>query len=310
MLKVFVGTLLAFFISGPLVLAEQPTNPTGNTQQDTSRVITLGADLDPDQRVAMLRVFGFTAEEAGQLGVPILSVTNAEEQAMLGGTVPDTAIGTRAISSAFVEQRQPGQGINVERYNITYITDAMYGNALVTGGVRDARVVVAAPISVSGTAALTGIFKAFERVAGRALSEQAKSTAGQELVATGQLGEQLGNKDKASELVARVKEQVANKGIEDPNRIRQIVVKVAADLNVKLTKEQTDQVTDVAVKVSRLDVNASDIRNQVRDLGQSITNLNPSTETRNVLQKLLDFLTRLFSQFFGAVFGLASRLWS
>lgn len=282
-------------------------NPAGGGPS-TEKVVTLGDDLTPEQRVAMLRVFGLTAQQAAEAGIPLLTVTNAEERAMLADSVPSEAIGSRAVSSALVERRPAGEGISVERYNITYVTDAMYGNALVTGGVRDARVVVAAPMNVSGTAALTGVFKAFEQASGKQLPPQAKATAGQELVTTGQLGEEIGNKDKAAELVARVKERVASDNLTDPDRVREIVVKVAGDLHIKLTTEQIEKVTAVGTKVAELNLRASDLRGQVASLRQQLNDLAPSADTRNLLQRLLDFLSRLFSQFFTTIVGLVDRL--
>ncbi len=110
------------------------------------RVVTLGADLDAEQQQSILRIFGVKEGES----VRQLTVTNAEERALLGDELPADVIGSKAISSALVETTAAGSGIKVERYNITFVTPAMYGNALVTAGVKDARVVVAAPVLLLG----------------------------------------------------------------------------------------------------------------------------------------------------------------
>ena len=49
-----------------------------------------------------------------------------------------------------------------DRKNINWVTDAMYTNALITAGVKDAEIQITAPFKVSGTAALTGLMKAYE----------------------------------------------------------------------------------------------------------------------------------------------------
>ncbi len=50
----------------------------------------------------------------------------------------------------------------------------MYANALVTAGVENAEVDITAPFNVSGTAALTGVMKAFEKATGKQISTEAK----------------------------------------------------------------------------------------------------------------------------------------
>jgi uncharacterized protein YpuA (DUF1002 family) len=304
-MRSWVSICMALWLCGAATAASQ-TVTMNDTAVDQARVITLGADLDPEQRVAMLRVFGYTAAEATEAGISILTITNEEERALLGSELPESSIGSYAISSAYVEQLSPGGGISIERYNITYITDLMYANALVTAGVRDARVMVAAPIAVSGTAALTGILKAFEKAMGAELTPGAKQTAGQELVATSRLADELGDKDKAAQLFALVKEQVTDKQPSSPTGVRDIVVQVAGDLNVRLSDEQTDQIADVAVKVKALGVRAQDLREQIRNIGEEIKNLEPEKETRNLLQRIIDFIARIISQFISTIASLVA----
>ena len=119
-----------------------------------SRVV-LGADLTEEQIATVYRLFGI---ERGS--VEELTVTNAEERSYLKGFVDDKVIGKYAISCVYVELLEEGKGLSVETYNVTWCTSEMYKNALVTAGVKDAKIIVAAPFEVSGTAALTGIYKA------------------------------------------------------------------------------------------------------------------------------------------------------
>ena len=57
-------------------------------------------------------------------------------------------------------------GITVETHNIDWVTGDMYRGALLTAGIYDANIIVAAPFDVSGTAALLGIYKAYEDITG------------------------------------------------------------------------------------------------------------------------------------------------
>ncbi|MDT3699889.1 MAG: DUF1002 domain-containing protein [Thermincola sp.] len=69
-----------------------------------------------------------------------------------------------------------------------------------------------------------------------------KQVSNEDLVKTGELGEQIGN-DKAAELILLVKEQVAAEGTRDPDRIKQIVSEVAGDLKITLNSRQIDDIT-------------------------------------------------------------------
>lgn len=277
-----------------LVLTIQPVVCASNVE----RVVTLGADLSDEQRNSILRVFNIPA------GADLrqITVTNAEERALLGDDLPAEVIGSKAISSALVELLGAGDGIKVERYNITFVTPAMYGNALVTAGVKDARIVVAAPTPVSGTAALTGIFKGFEKATGHELPPEAKETAGDELITTGELARQIGE-SKASELMARVKERVVGENLQDPASIRNVVSNVAQELQVKLSTQQINQVTNVIVRISHLQLEAAQLRGQLAGLRESVENLASSKQAKSWLQQILDFFLRLFNRLFASLIG-------
>lgn len=303
----FICLLLMAAVGGAPVVAGAGSAPAAvGSVAGSEQVVTLGADLTLEQRDAMLRVFGLSAPLVQEKGIPLLTVTNAEEHVLLSGQVAPGVIGSRAISSAMVEKLGPGAGISVERYNITFVTASMYGNALVTAGVRDARVIVAAPSPVSGTAALTGVFKAFERATGEQLQPQAKEVAGRELVTTGELARDLGNQGQAAELVARVKERVAGAGPNDPQQVRQIVLQVASELDVRLSQEQADQVTGLAVEIARLGWRADELRTQVQGLREQFADAVGGQG--GWLQRIIDYLARLFSRFFAALAAFIGRV--
>ena len=122
----------------------------------------LGADLSEDQIALVYQAFGVMRGSVIEL-----KVTNAEERIYLQGYVDPSVIGTRAISSVYVELLSEGSNMDVTTSNITWCTPEMYISALATAGITDAKVVVAAPFAVSGTAALAGIYKAYEDMTGK-----------------------------------------------------------------------------------------------------------------------------------------------
>ncbi len=81
----------------------------------------------------MLNLFG--ADE----NTKIIEVTNEEEREYLGEYIDEKLLGTRAISSVYVEKLPEGEGITVDTRNITWVTNDMYRNAIVTAGIKDAK---------------------------------------------------------------------------------------------------------------------------------------------------------------------------
>lgn len=252
-------------------------------------VVSLGADLTIEQQKQMLDYMNVDRDD-----INLVTVTNEEEAAYLKGTSAEDKIGTRAISSAYVEELEKGKGISVETYNITWVSEDMYANALVTAGVKDARVIAAAPFKVSGTAALTGIIKAFEEITGKKLDEDAKRVANEEMVVTGELGEELGDKKKASELVKRVKEEVVEKGITDREDIKRIILEIQQDLNIKLDESQIQQLLNLMDKLKNIDINLKDLKEQVTKIGEKVRDIaEGNEEVKSFLQKIVDLLNQL-----------------
>ncbi len=265
----------------------------GSAAAEYSRVVTFGADLSGAQRTMLAAEFGVNLAQAD---VPVVEITNAEERRYLEGLVADNLIGNRAISSALVEMLPEGQGINVETRNITWVTTDMYENALVTAGISDARIIVAAPFPVSGTAALTGIFKAVEHATGRSLGNTSKKIANEELVRTGQLGQEIG-KEKATRLILLVKERIVRERPETRVEIRQIIVNVAGDLNINLTERQIEDITTLMQRVSSLKLNIGDISRQITGLRTEVEkNIKNSAEVKGWVTRLLDLINQLIQQ--------------
>jgi uncharacterized protein YpuA (DUF1002 family) len=265
-----------------------------------SRVVTLGADLTKPQRTMIASEFNINL---GENNTPVIEVTNQEERKYLEGLVPDDVIGNRAISSALVEILPAGQGIKVQAKNITWVTDNMYANALATAKVKDARVLISAPFPVSGTAALTGIFKGFEIATGSTLGESNKKIANEELVRTGELGQEIG-KDKAAELILLVKEKIAAEGTRDPARIKQIIINVAGDLNINLDNRQIDDITSLMERISGLNLQAKDLTSQLSGIKGTVERaIGEGEQIKNWLQRIMEALNQLIEQIKSLILG-------
>ncbi|HHU50040.1 MAG TPA: DUF1002 domain-containing protein [Clostridiales bacterium] len=258
--------------------------------EEDNIVVSLGANLSDQQRKEILALFGV---EEGE--VKILEVTNQEERNYLEGLVSDEKIGKRAISSAYVEILEEGEGISVETRNINWVTKEMYANALVTAGVENARVIAAAPFAVSGTAALTGIMKAFEEATGEELTEEAKQAANEEMVTTGELGEDIGQ-DEAASLVQKIKERIISEKITDPEQIRKIIIEIAADLNINITQEHIDRLADLMERISKLDLSVDKVSQQLENINKGLEKVKETIDkNKGFFQQVLDAIKRFFA---------------
>jgi RNA polymerase sigma-70 factor (ECF subfamily) len=120
--------------------------------------VVYGADLTDAQRGELQQLFGAPAQ-----AVPAEVVSRSDLVATLQTAGLPVDGSERAVTSALVECQSPGSGVHVHTENITDIPAAAYANALVTAGVSDAAVTVAAPTSrpMTGETGLVGVLRAY-----------------------------------------------------------------------------------------------------------------------------------------------------
>ena len=261
------------------------------------RRVVLGADLNEEQIAKVYLSFGFPRGE-----VPELRLSNAEERAALSGYVADAVIGTKAISCVYLELLPQGSGMDVKSENISWCTPDMYTNALTTGGIADARVKVAAPFSVSGTAALAGIYKAYEDMTGKKLDELAKDVSTQELTITGELANQIGSEDSTS-IVNELKQILGETVNMSDDEVRGVIRKIAEGYQVRLTDTQVEQLLDLVRALEKLDTGAltkrvEGLQNTLEKVGdakdQVVGFLQSMKRAFETLKELLDRISGFF----------------
>lgn len=231
---------------------------------DGARVVTLGADLSEEQKNKMLSYFGVNKDE-----VVILEVNNQEERAYLEGIASEAQLGTKTFSCAYVEPTASGNGINVKTANLTWLTSSMVASTLTTAGLTDANCVVASVFPVSGTGALTGIMKAFEDATGEALDEEKKELASEELIITGDLGEEIGQ-DKATGVINDIKTEIIKNNTSDTNQIAETINNVTNNYNITLNPSQQQQIEDLMVKISEQDYNYNEMKDTLNGIKDTV----------------------------------------
>lgn len=195
----------------------------------------LGANLDDNQIENIYKVFGIKRGDVKELRVSI-----DQERKYLEGLVDSAKMGSRSYSSIYIETLPEGSGIEVETHNIDWCSKEMYISALTTAGVEDCKVIVAAPFNVSGTAALTGVYLAYEDMSGEEMDELAKQIGAEELTVTAELAEKLGAIDSV-EIVNELKLILDETRNMTDEELRAEIIKIADRLGVTLTDSQIDK---------------------------------------------------------------------
>ncbi|MFS0595673.1 DUF1002 domain-containing protein [Peribacillus frigoritolerans] len=258
-------------------------------------IVTLGENLTNDQKNMIL------SEMKAPNDVEVLTVTNAEEHEYLGDYIASRLIGTKAISSSAITLEEKGTGLKLESKNINWVSDEMYINALATAGVKDATVYVTAPIPVSGTAALTGVIKAYEISADKKIPEDVKQAANEEMVKTAKLGDEIGT-EEASALVTKIKEEMAANPPANTEEVREVVESSAKDLGIALNEDQVQSLIDLFNKLKELNIDWNAVGDQLTAAKDKLSNFLESEEG----QSFLDKLKEVFSSLIDAIKSLFS----
>lgn len=273
--------------------------------------LTLGEDLtlkEKDIVYKNLNLEGTVPEDS------IVYVTNEEEHKYLASYISKQKIGSTSLSSSKIELGAKGSGLVVSiDENITYITDAMYLNALATSGVTDVNVMVTAPYKVSGTAALTGILKTYEKTTGEKIPEEQKQVANEEMITTAKLSEDIGD-EKASEIITAIKSEISEeKEAADltDEALSTMIDIVAEQHGVTLSEENKKALIDLMNSFKELDIDWSGVvatvdtakekmREQMKDLAET------TPEEKEKVEGFFAFITDLLvniTEFFGGLFS-------
>lgn len=255
----------------------------------------IGSNLTEEQISAVYSNFGVKRGDVTEL-----RVTNADERKYLEGYVEDSVIGTNSISCVYIEVLEEGEGLDVTTSNINWCTSQMYVSALATAGITDAKIIVAAPFEVSGTAALTGVYMAYEDITGETLDETAKLVSTQELTLTAELAEKIGSYDSV-EIVNELKLLLGETKNMTDEQLRREIESIASDLGASLTDTQISQLISLCRSLEKL--NPEQLKEKVESVQNTIAKLGQAKETvsnffegvKNVWNSIVDFFKGLFA---------------
>ena len=245
--------------------------------------LAYGASLTGSQKEIILEIFGLDNLEEG-VHFDAIDVDGNDLVYFLGQGNPNAQM----LSSVLITRRPAGSGVEVDILTpdyITRVTATQYATAMITAGVTDALVEVAAPSAVTGEAALTGIYKAFaER--GADLDEDRMLVAQEQLqLLTSIANDHADNHNFDSHIldqaVIEIQSELANHyqqtgQLATPEEIGAIVADILENNNLDdiLTSDQITRLRGFAGNFQLTDaINSPDFRDQLNQLGNQIGNI-------------------------------------
>ena len=277
-------------VTGDVIVDEN--NDNVEIKKDDKPYLALGADLSDDQKNTVLSLMGI--DPANLANYNVTYVTNAQEHQYLDSYVDSSKIGSKSWSSVVIVKRKKGNGLNISTNNITYCTVGMYKNALTTAGITDADIIVAGPKPISGTAALVGIFEAYEAMTGEAVQDNVVDAALNELVVTGELEASIqGLTDQeVEEFIAYIKSLIAEKGLTDEKSINEAIDEACDKYGVTLSDDERQKIVDLLLKITSLGIDLSGLVDYAASLYTSFKNGGSSS---GIIASIGNFFGNIFS---------------
>ncbi|MBD8026508.1 DUF1002 domain-containing protein [Ureibacillus sp. Re31] len=184
--------------------------------------------------------------------------------------ISDSNPSSRMYSSAKITREEEGKGLVISIVtpdNITEVTSEMYANAMLTAGIEDATVEIAAPKPVTGHSALVGIYKAYEVKTGETLDTERTDVANDELSVATEIADNANISDeKIAELLTGIKQQIAELNPATKEEVEKIVEDQLASLNIELSEQDRQLLVDLMDRISKLDIDFSKLSDQLSDL--------------------------------------------
>ena len=284
--------------SGALASTGSSSNGNAINEKFGLPIVVYGADLTDAEKQSVKDSLNVTNESE----VEEISVTGED----LVKYIKDGDSKARMFSSAKITRQDAGKGLEINivtEENITQVTAEMYENAMLTAGIEDATVEVAAPKKVTGHSALVGIYKAYE-VSGETLDKERTDVANEELSVATILAEKSGvDEAKVSELLTEIKKDIAEQNPATKEEVEKIVQDQLSKLQIELSPEDRQLLVDLMDHIRQLDIDFSKWSDQLNDLsktledklGNIVDNEGFWQSVKNFFNNLIDSIRSLFN---------------
>ena len=276
----------------PVTNAAEGTQTTAIDERLGVPIVVYGANLSEAEKATVKTALRVDQEAE----VEEISVSGQD----LAKYIKDSNSSSRMYSSAKITRQDAGKGLVISIVtpeNITQVTAEIYANAMLTAGIEDAVVEIAAPKPVTGHSALVGIYKAYEVTTGEKLDTERTDVANEELSIATSIAESAGIDDaKVAELLTEIKKQIAEQNPVSREEIEQIVSDQLSRLEINLSEQDRQLLIDLMDQIRNLNIDfdkwagqLSDITNTLEEkFGELMQNEGFWTSVKNFFSNLID----------------------
>ncbi len=292
--------IIAMFLAVCMAVSVSALALADGTGTETKGYLVLGEDLTSAELETVLSYL--QVEDMADYVVSY--TTNEQEHEAFDSYLRSSVVGNRALSSILLVPGEEGDGISVTSYNITYCTVEMYQNELISAGVEDVSIYIAAPYAVSGTCALVSAMNAYSTLTGEEIDQASADAAVDELVTTGELGDAIGSNDTAAELIALLKQQLLEQDLNE-DELSDAIDDACEEMDVTIDDDLKQQIIDLLLKLKETDIDVDALAQQASQLYDKISDTMDSLgitkeSALNFFQKALRFVQNLLSSLFGS----------
>ncbi|WP_313236371.1 DUF1002 domain-containing protein [Sporosarcina ureae] len=295
-MKKGLASLLAFMMMVAIIAPSAVSADEVINEKLGVPIVVYGSNLSESEKASVKESLK-VAEEAE---VEELSVDGND----LIKYIPGGDRNARMYSSAKITRQEEGEGLVINIVtpdHITQVTGDMYATAMMTAGIEDAVVEVAAPKKVTGHSALVGIYKAYE-VSGEVLDTERTDVANDELSLATRLSEKAGvDQDEVANLLTEIKKQISEQKPATKEDVEQIVHDQLQKFNIELNEADRQLLIDLMDRISKLDIDFTKLNEQLSDMASKIKeklgDIDPSfwEKVKEFFRNMADSLKSLFS---------------
>ena len=267
---------------------------TGGTNAIDERlgvpIVVYGANLSDSEKATVKSALRVDQEAE----IEEISVSGQD----LAKYIKDSNASSRMYSSAKITRQDAGKGLVISIVtpeNITQVTSEIYANAMLTAGIEDAIVEIAAPKPVTGHSALVGIYKAYEVTTGETLDTERTDVANEELSVATSIAESAGIPDeKVAELLTEIKKEIAEQNPATREDIEKIVTDQLSRLEINLSEKDRQLLIDLMDKIRNLNIDFDKWAGQLSDITNTLEEkFGDLMQDEGFWQSVKDFFTNL-----------------
>lgn len=266
----YVSLLLAFTLALFAIIPVQSSAAVGDTKPINEKlgvpIVVYGANLSETEREMVKTALRIDEEPEFD------EITVSGED--LVKYIKNSNASSRMYSSAKITRQDEGKGLVISIVtpdNITQVTAEMYASAMLTAGIEDAIVEVAAPKPVTGHSALVGIYKAYEAKTGETLDIERTDVANEELSVATTIAENGDiSEERVAELLTEIKKEIADQAPATKEEVQQIVDEQLSKLEINLSEQDRKLLVDLMDQIRNLNIDFSKWSDQLSDLSKTI----------------------------------------